>query len=45
MDRLGLKGTVAQEEETPRFGAKGFREKWTGLWEEERDVGEVCLQG
>ena len=45
MDRLGPKGTVAQEEETPRSGAKGFREKRTGLWEEERDVGEVCLEG
>ena len=45
MDRLGPKGTVAQEEETPRSGAKGFREKRTGLWEEERDVGEVGLEG
>ena len=35
----GPKGTVAQEEETPRSGVKGFREKRAGLWEEETQCG------
>lgn len=30
---------MAQEEETPRSGVKGFREKRAGLWEEETQRG------
>lgn len=45
MDRLDPTGTVAQEEETPRSGVKGLREKRTGLWEEERECGKSMFAG